>query len=383
MSSSVRRLAFSLEEYARRLTQVQSAMTERGLAALVVHDRAALCYLTSFENCYMTAPYAALVPARAEPVLFASEFEMLNAAATSWCEYRETFRVGDDPLRALAHGIRERGLETASLGVQMNALSAQQYAQLRALLPDAAFQDASTLLPEIMQIKSAEEIAHLREAGRLSTLGMETALHECAAGKTDNDVAAAAYAAMVRGGGEFMCIEPIVTAGNRSGIPHTTFRRTRLAAGDAIFIEVGGCYFRYSAPLMRTAAIAPVADEVRRATGACRASLEALLENMRPGVLAREAAQKARAAWMPLCDELIWHGIYGYSVGLGFPPDWNDAPLLITEKSDYAFEAGMCFHATTSLRRALEFGVACSETVLITQTGHEILTGTPRELHVV
>jgi len=122
---------------------------------------------------------------------------------------------------------------------------------------------------------------------------------------------------------------------------------------------------------------------VRRAAGAARDSLTVLIENMRPGMSAREVAKKARAAWTPLCDELIWHGIYAYSVGLSFPPDWNDAPALITENSDLILQPGMCFHATTSLRRALEFGVAFSETVLITQSGSEVLTGTARELFVV
>jgi len=43
----------------------------------------------------------------------------------------------------------------------------------------------------------------------------------------------------------------------------------------------------------------------------------------------------------------------------------------------------MCFHATTTLRRAARFGVAMSETILISDSGHEVLTGTSRALRVV
>lgn len=380
MSPEIRRLAFSAEEYSHRLSRVHAAMAEQELDALLIHHRAHICYLTGLENCYMSAPYAVLVPANSKPILITSKFEMFNAEATSWCEDREMFGVGDNPLQTIARVLRQRGLSKKCIGAQQSTLPANQFAELQSLLPSALMKDTSALFPEIMLVKRAEEISHLREAGRLSTLGMEAAFAEIEEGKTDNDIAAAAYNAMVRNGSEFMCIEPIVTVGARSGIPHSTFRRTRIEKGDSIFIEVGACFHRYSAPLMRTAAIHP-SEEIRRASEACRDSLSTLIENMKPNLVAREAASKAKAAWTPLCEELIWHGIYGYSVGLGFPPDWNDAPHIITEKSDWVFEPGMCFHATTSLRSALKFGVACSETVLLTESG-EVLTGTPRELHV-
>jgi len=383
MNQGIRCLAFSTQEYGARLSRVQAAMELQGLDVLLIHHRAQLCYVTGMENCSMAAPYAALVPARGEPTLVSSGFEMLNAEATSWCEDRVTFKVGEDPLQALACLLKERGYHESRIGVQLSTLTAEQYIALREFLPHATWLDASALLPHLMLYKTVEEAAHLREAGRLSTIGMAAALDECASGKMDNDVAASAYSAMVRGGSEFMCLQPIVTVGERSGIPHSTFRRTRIKPGDAVFIEVAGCFYRYSAPLMRTASVAPVPDEVRRAGDACRDSLSTLIENMKPGVLARDAALKAKAAWTPLCNELIWHGIYGYSVGLGFLPDWNDAPVLITEQADWSFEPGMCFHVTTSLRSALRFGTAMSETVLVTDNGNEILTATPRELHVV
>lgn len=381
--SNIRQLAFPVEEYQARLAQVQASMSARGQDALLLHRRASLCYLTGMENCYMTAPYYTVVPARGEPVLIASQFEMLNAEATSWCAQRVTFRVGDDPLKCAAGVVADHVQSDGVCGVELGALSARQLQGLQGLLPGLSLREADDVVPLSMQRKSPLEVEKMRRAGELSALGMEAALAECAEGKSDNDAAAAAYDAMVRAGGEFMCIEPIVTVGPRSGIPHSTFRRTRLEKGDAVFVEVGGCFHRYSAPLMRTAVIGAPADDVREAGEACVRSLSAVIEAMRPGVPAREAALCGKAAWEEISTRLIWHGIYGYSVGLGFPPDWNDTSLLITENSDYVLESGMCFHVTTSLRDALQFGTAFSETVLVTDNGPEVLTGTARELRVV
>ena len=358
-------------------------MLAMGLDVLVLRDRGNICYLTGFENCYMTAYHAAIAPASGEPVLVASNFEMLNALAGSWCRDQVTFAVMDNPITATCRTLEERGFAKSRIGVEMRVLSAAALGEMSEQLPNAKFVDLADAVTAARLIKSPREIEYLRQAGRLSTRGMEAALAEVAAGKTDNQVAAAAAETMIRGGSEFPCIDPIVTVGERSGLPHSTFRRTTIGPGDAVLIEIAGCMCRYSAPLMRTAAVEPVSDAIRDAANACRDSLTVLIEQMRPGALASDAARRAKAAWTPICEQLIWHGIYAYSVGLGFPPDWNDAPVCVLVDSDFTLQPGMCFHATTSLRQGGRFGTAMSETVLITEHGNELLTGTPRELLVV
>ena len=376
-------LSFSVEEYRARVGQVQARIHALGLDALLVRDRANICYLTGFENCYMVAYYAAIVPASGEPILVASEFEMLNAQVSSWCASRVTFPVLSDPSVTTCRTIHERGWGRGRLGIEASVMTVHEHTALATRLPEATFIDAASLLAEVKVLKSRAEIEYLREAGRLTTKGVEAALGEVGVGKTDNQAAAAASAAMIAGGSEFMCIDPIVTVGRRSGIPHTTFRRAVIQAGDSVLVEAAACVCRYSAPLMRTAAVRPLSDPIRRAADACRDSLNVLIDKMRPGNSAAEVARHAKAAWSPLCDQLMWHGIYAYSVGLGFPPNWNDAPLCVQEDADFVLRAGMCFHATTSLRQAGQFGTAMSETVLITDETNEVLTGAPRELFVV
>ena len=45
-------------------------------------------------------------------------------------------------------------------------------------------------------------------------------------------------------------------------------------------------------------------------------------------------------------------------------------------------EPGMVFHMPPALRIPLQYGLGFSETVLVTPTGCEVLTDTPRRLHV-
>jgi Xaa-Pro dipeptidase len=212
---------------------------------------------------------------------------------------------------------------------------------------------------------------------------MAAALAAVAEGATDNDVAAAASDAVIRAGAEHFAIVPIVTAGRRSGIPHTTFRRNRLAAGDPVFIEVCGTYSRYSAPMLRTASVGEPPAAVRRAHDACRASVETLIAETRAGVPARDVARLAGEAMRAIEPSMLWHGYYGGSCGLSFSASYSDGGHAeITDRTGVVLESGMTFHASTSLRQLGEFGVTVGETIAVTDTGCEVLTTAPRELHV-
>ena len=86
-------------------------------------------------------------------------------------------------------------------------------------MPQATWVDASDLVASIKVIKSPAEIACMRQAARLTSSGMRAAIAVFAEGKTDNDVAAAAYEAIIAGGSETMSLDPIVTVGEWSGVP--------------------------------------------------------------------------------------------------------------------------------------------------------------------
>jgi Xaa-Pro aminopeptidase len=81
-------------------------------------------------------------------------------------------------------------------------------------------------------------------------------------------------------------------------------------------------------------------------------------------------------------QEFLWHGYYGYSIGIGFPNDWADVDFCIREDNHRLLEPGMVFHCNTSLRQVCQVGVSFSETVLVTNDGCEVLTTLPRQLTI-
>jgi len=376
--------SFTTDEYLGRCHRVQAAMAERQLDALLCYSFPNICYLTGIESVLWYKYFLAVVPCVGAPILLAQDFEMPNALIRSWIEDRVTYRLDEDPIRATMKLLGERGLAGRRLGIEIHpwALSVPMYLQLREALPQATWVDASDLVASIKVIKSPAEIAYMRQAARLTSSGMRAAIAVFAEGKTDNDVAAAAYEAIIAGGSETMSLDPIVTIGEWSGVPHSTHCRRVIRRGDAGLLEMGACIHRYTAASMRTAVAGPPSEEIKRAAEACLTSLNTVIENMKPGELAEDIAARADRSWAEISTRLIWHGIYAYSLGLGFPPDWNDCPILIQRSSPAVLQPGMVFHVTTSLREMAKYGAAFSETVLITEDGCEILTDVPRELAI-
>ena len=79
-------------------------------------------------------------------------------------------------------------------------------------------------------------------------------------------------------------------------------------------------------------------------------------------------------------DDIVFHGVFGYAVGASFPPSWADHTGTIALGHHLPLEAGQVFHHPVAVRKLGRFGVAFSETTVITDDGCEVLTDSPREL---
>ena len=327
--------SFPADEYTQRCDKVQAEMAARDLDALLCYSFPNICYLTGIESVLWYKYFLAIVPGAGSPILMAQDFEMPNALIRSWVEDRVTYGLDEDPVAATVRLLEERGLAGKRLGIETYpwAMPVPTYLQLREALPHAKLIEANDLVATVKVIKSPAEIECIRQAASLTSRGMRAAIAAFEEGRTDNDVAAAGYETMIAGGSETMCLDPIVTVGEWSGVPHSTHCRRVIHRGDPGLLEMGACIHRYTAASMRTAVAGPPSDDIRRAADACITSLNTCIEHMKPGEPAGEIALGADRSWAEISTRLIWHGIYGYSLGLGFPPDWNDCPTLIQRGS--------------------------------------------------
>ena len=190
---------------------------------------------------------------------------------------------------------------------------------------------------------------------------------------SEREVAAAISSALILSGSDVAGPGPL-GSGERAEHLHAAYEDRRLEAGDTLTLEVDGCVRQYYARFFRTVKIC-------RATPAERA-------------LAQRLIALQDAAWAEVCDgcpvdvpdRIVREGIEAEtgrrytnnsfsSIGLTlFPPSRS---MLVVRGSTGVFRAGMTFHSYVKVG-AFMF----SETLLVTDTGLELLTTHPRELIV-
>ena len=115
---------------------------------------------------------------------------------------------------------------------------------------------------------------------------------------------------------------------------------------------------------------------------ASEASLELLIDNIRPGVTASElhciSAENFRRSGLSVGHRS------GYSVGVNYAPDWGEGSLLsIMDGEQRQLQEGMVFHLVPGIYVPGTCAVVISETVAVTAHGCERITNFPRDLFVV
>jgi Xaa-Pro dipeptidase len=214
----------------------------------------------------------------------------------------------------------------------------------------------------------------MRGSARLVSTAMERAVAAIEPGRTENDVASAIFDSLIQGGSGFLAMEPYVNSGPRTGSMHVVWSGRVLREGEPVLIEIGGSVHRYQAALMRTVLLlewAKVAIE----------SLEAVIAKIRPGITSGEADAACRSV-------IEKAGLYerfrkrtGYSIGLAYAPDWGEGHFLGLQKDDpTVLVPGMAFHMPPALREYGKYGFGVSETIVVSETGCEVLTSFPERM---
>lgn len=369
-----RELFFPQEEYDARIAAVRSAMQARGVEVLVCAAPETIFHLTGYQTFGYHNYQLVVVPLEREPFLVLRFLESVLAQRYAWTPDVVTWDDTEDPTAVTLAALRDRGLAEKVVGVEETAcfLRVAHWRKLQAGLPRLV--DGSGIAEQARIVKSPREVQYMREAARITDAGAAAAITACAEGATENDLAAASYAAMLQAGSEWMARDPIVTSGDRAGLPHSGFMRRRLQPGDTVLIEIGGTFHRYYAPLMRSAVIGTPEKRIRHMADICLEALETAIAAVRPGATSAEVDAACRGV---IERAGMWENYRkraGYSVGIGFS-SWVEGTIASLKEDDpTVLRPGMCFHIPVAMRYYGEAGIGFSHTVHVTETGVECLT---------
>lgn len=377
---------FTPSEMSARKQRLRAAMTEARLDGMLLFSQESMYWLTGYDTfgfCFFQCLY---VGADGRLALLTRSADLRQAQRTSNIADIRIWKdaVDADPAREAAALLADLGAK-GRLGVEYDSygLTAANGRRLdAALVGRFDLVDASRLVPRLRVTKSAEEIACVREAARLSDLADAAAIEATRAGADEGEILAAQHAAIFTAGGDYPANEFIIGSGGDALLCRYKSGRRRLEANDQITLEFAGSWRHYHAAIMRTHVVGAPRPLHRAYHAAARQALLACEAELRPGRTAGDVyAAHARAF-----DALGLSGhrlnACGYALGAKFTPSWMDPPMFYERNDQVLAENQVYFAHMILVDSASETAMCLGRTYLVGPRGAEALNAPDLDLVV-
>ena len=387
-------MLFTKEEYKQRLKKVQNSMQKKGIELLISQDTANMNYLTGYDAWSFYYAQCVIVHVNAdEPLCFVRAQDAGGAYIKTYLkdeniiQYHEKYihTWPSHPYDYLIEIIKKNKWDKLNIGVEMDShyFTAYCYEKLKQGLPNVKIKDSERLVNWVRVIKSDAEINLMKGAAQISERGMKVAMENIKPGIRQCDAVAEIQRALFKGtpeiGGEYSSIATLLPTGKGTSASHLTATDDKFVEGEATIIEISGVNKRYHCPMARTVLLGKPEQKKIDAMKATNEALDAGIAATKPGNTADNVAQKF---WAVLDKYNIKkESRTGYSIGIGYPPDWGEHTLNISKGDKTILQPNVCFHMIAVMQFG-DWGVESSESVRVTENGSALFCNYSRDLHI-
>jgi Xaa-Pro aminopeptidase len=351
-----------------RIARLAATLAEEGVDAFFASDPITMGYLHDFHEGgherFLTLGISASGQCELIcPALSANQAERVGVRnIRSW-------RDGEDPL-ALFQDLADRwSLKTGILAVD-DDMPARMLLQMQDALPAALFKPGQSLIGRLMRRKSEEEIALLKEAGRIADETFQTVHPQIRAGMSEVQVQEMLESEMRRRGGQpEFCI---VATGPGSAEPHHKNDETVLKEGDVLILDFGCRRKNYISDITRTVAVGHASDKAREVYQVVLAAHRAGRAAVRTGA----TPESVDAAARKVIDDAGYGKFFVHRTGHGVGMRVHEEPYIVAGNLE-PLEAGECFSVEPGIYLPGEFGIRIENLVACGADGELSLNSEP------
>ena len=226
--------------------------------------------------------------------------------------------------------------------------------------------------------KEPWEIELMRKAQAITDQTFSELCKIIQAGMTEKELEAELLYRLYKHGAEGPSFDPIVVSGPNTSMPHGVPGERKLEFGDFITMDFGCIYGGYCSDMTRTVALGFVSEEMDKVYKTVLKAQLAGIAATKAGVAGRDIDGTARKV---IADagygDYFGHG-YGHSLGILI----HEAPNANT-RNDQPMPAGAVVSAEPGIYLPGKFGVRIEDVTVITETGCEVLTKSPKNLIIL
>ena len=351
----------------QRRAAIEAQLAEHDCDAMVVTSLPNVRYLSGFTG----SNGAVLLTPGKQPTLFTDPRYTIQAEQESDCKVK----IAKGPLVVqLAKALRASRLKAA--GFETGRISFSTFTELQNQVESKPkLVSLPPLVDRLRMKKSAQEIALIRASVQCNSKALIRALARFKPSMKESDLAAEIEYQMRRNGAEKPAFESIVASGKHSALPHASPRLQAIESNQLLLIDMGAMLAGYASDMTRTFHVGKPSSAAKKLYSAVLESQLAALDGVKPGATAGSVDRLARKT-------LEKHGLaelFVHSTGHGLGLEIHEAPRL-GKKDRTVLEAGMVITIEPGAYRQGFGGVRIEDTVVVTETGCEVLTANSKEL---
>ncbi|MCW2127979.1 M24 family metallopeptidase [Bradyrhizobium elkanii] len=371
-------IPFPKSEYDRRQQKVLEAVARAQLDAILVTAPGHLRYLTGYHGFggYFAPFPLILAPGRA-PVLVAREYDAEAVRAEGCVDEIVCYTHQRDVAKACAKVLRQYRLQDRRVGLELGCwnLAPADVSAVLGLCPGIKAADASHLVASVAAVKSSLELDVMRQAMTITDLAVRVFRNVVREGVSETEVYAAIAGEVSKAGGEIWRSVTLVF-GDRTKLPHGVPTPHAIRKNEPAMIEIGGAKHGYAAGLVRSVVLGQHRESESLHALSVEA-LEAAIATIRPGT----SAKVVDAAVRKVIEQSGRPGAFRHRTGYQSGIHWTERGNLSLEPAaEDILEPGMTFHLPIILFGETGHLFGCSEHVVVTDSGVEVLSRTNHKL---
>jgi ectoine hydrolase len=388
-------MIFSQSEFEIRLNKIKSSMQKKDLDLIIITDPSNMNYTTGYDGWSFYVPQGVIISLdHNQPIWFGRMQDSKGAIITTFLKKENILGYPEDliqdspkhPYDFVTNFLKIKKWDTKNIGVEMDSYyySAECHNRLITQCPNAKFYDANLLVNWVRLVKSNSEIKYMRDASILVQLGMQKAYDTIKPGVRQNQVSGQIQNTLISGnneiGGEYSGLTTILASGISTSASHLTPTDRKFVNNEGTIIELSGVKNRYHCPMSRTVFIGKPDTQTIETMKITNEAFENSLKFVKPGNTANDVA-------VGFWNVLSKYGLekdsrLGYSIGVGYPPDWGEHTFSIRKNDMTVLEPNITFHMIAGMWMDT-WGIEISESICVTEKGYELFCNFPRELHLI
>lgn len=279
---------------------------------------------------------------------------------------------GVSMLKAVTKVVTRMGIER--LGIEGMSATVSLQRSLAEALPNIEMVVTENLVEQLRMVKDKAEIEATRIACHQARRAFEVVRAILTPQMTEREVAAELEYQARRHGAKGLSFPPIVAVGSRAALPHARPSDRQLSESDFTLVDWGANSGLYMSDLTRVLVTGRISPKLRKVYAVVLKAQVAAIEAIRPGRTGEEVDAVARE----IIARAGFGKAFGHGLGHGIGLEIHEAPRL-AKAQKVRLRPGMIVTVEPGVYFPGWGGVRIEDDVLVTRSGHEVLSDVPKQ----